>query len=83
MMLGQIAEQNKELDVARDAFARGLKSNPTSTTLWILAANLEQKAGECVSIVPCLNIDHRNCCRYDYQSTCYIGKGAPKESRQR
>ena len=46
MMLGQIAEQTGDIEAARDALARGIKNCPTSTTLWIISAKLEQKAGQ-------------------------------------
>ena len=45
MMMGQIAEQLGEVDVAREAFAKGLKQCPDSIPLWILSALLEDKAG--------------------------------------
>jgi pre-mRNA-processing factor 6 len=45
MMMGQIAEQLGEVDVAREAFAKGLKQCHDSIPLWTLSAQLEDKAG--------------------------------------
>ena len=45
MMLGQIAEQVGEVDVAREAYAKGTKACPSSVPLWTLSAQLEQKTG--------------------------------------
>ena len=45
MMLGQIAEQVGEVEVAREAYAKGAKACPSSVPLWTLSAQLEQKTG--------------------------------------
>ncbi|KAI9725386.1 MAG: hypothetical protein M1828_003236 [Chrysothrix sp. TS-e1954] len=48
MLKGQIYEHDlvpPQLPQAREAYATGMRQCPSSTTLWILAARLEQQAG--------------------------------------
>ena len=47
MMKGQL-EQEESVEVARETYAKGIKTNPKSIPLWILASQLEEKAGSSI-----------------------------------
>ncbi|KAL5013263.1 hypothetical protein ScPMuIL_007533 [Solemya velum] len=48
MMKGQIEEQQKRVDAARDAYNQGLKKCPSSIFLWLLLSRLEEKNGQLI-----------------------------------
>lgn len=48
MMRGQIEEQEKNYDNARDVYNRGLKKCPQAVPLWLLLSRLEEKTGQLI-----------------------------------